>query len=241
MGIGLQFVIKQFAPFWKLDKASGSNAKCEMLEYRPLYIYKFKKVTWLPSYLVRLEFVWMFVCLYVSFHVGSTLHLDLVRLGQLLGGLRCVDKRIFNIMKVYIERNNMLVELIRFRKTILFIHVYFSEARNSMQHRSPNAILHSWSCQTVFIVIRLDTMGGRQVRPWPFNRCVVVDQPITLLLYDRQVRLWPFNRCVVVDHPIMLLLYDRQVRLWPFNRLRCRWSPNYAITLWSPGATLTIQ
>ena len=34
--------------------------------------------------------------------------------------LRCADKRIFNIMQVYIERNNMQVELIRFRKTYWF-------------------------------------------------------------------------------------------------------------------------
>ena len=48
-----------------------------------------------------------FGCLYVS----SSLHL--VRFGQLL---RCAHKRIVSIMKVYIERNNMQVELIRFRK-----------------------------------------------------------------------------------------------------------------------------
>ena len=36
-----------------------------------------------------------------------------VRFGQLL---RCAHKRIANIMKVYIERKNMHVELIRFRK-----------------------------------------------------------------------------------------------------------------------------
>ena len=34
------------------------------------------------------------------------------------------------IMKVYIERNNVQVELIRFRKNINFIHVCFCEARN---------------------------------------------------------------------------------------------------------------
>ena len=38
-------------------------------------------------------------------YVSSSLHL--VRFGQLL---RCADKRIVNIMKVYIERNNMQVE-----------------------------------------------------------------------------------------------------------------------------------
>ena len=38
-----------------------------------------------------------------------------VHFGQLLG-LSCVHKRIVSIMKVYIERKNMQVELIRFRK-----------------------------------------------------------------------------------------------------------------------------
>ena len=33
-------------------------------------------------------------------------------------------------MNVYIERNNKQVELIRFRKNIVFIHVYLYEARN---------------------------------------------------------------------------------------------------------------
>ncbi len=36
-----------------------------------------------------------------------------VRFGQML---RCAHKRIVNIMKVYIERNNIQVELIRFRQ-----------------------------------------------------------------------------------------------------------------------------
>ena len=47
----------------------------------------------------------MFVC------VRSSLHS--VRFGQLLC---CAHQRIVNIMKVYIERNNMEVELIRLRK-----------------------------------------------------------------------------------------------------------------------------
>ena len=48
-----------------------------------------------------------------------------VRYGQLL---RCAHKHIVNIMKMYIERNNMQVELIRFRKNIDFIHVYVCES-----------------------------------------------------------------------------------------------------------------
>ena len=46
--------------------------------------------------------------------------------------LRCAHKCIVNIMKLYIERINMQVEIIRFpKKNIAFIHVYFCEARNS--------------------------------------------------------------------------------------------------------------
>ena len=78
--------------------------------------------------------------------VSFSLHL--VRFGQLL---RCADKRIVDIMKVYIERNKMQVELIRVRKNINFIHVYFCEARNARQYRPPNATLDS-CCQTVSIV-----------------------------------------------------------------------------------------
>ena len=50
-------------------------------------------------------------------------------------------------MKVYIKRNNLQVEF----KKIDFIHVYFCEARNSIQYRTPNANLDS-GCQTVSIV-----------------------------------------------------------------------------------------
>ena len=47
----------------------------------------------------------MFVCIRTSLHS--------VRFGQMLC---CAHKRIVNIMKVYIERKNVQVELIRFRK-----------------------------------------------------------------------------------------------------------------------------
>ena len=62
---------------------------------------------------------WVFV------RITSSLHS--VCFGQLL---RCAHKRVVNIMKVYIERNNMRVELIRFRKKYRIIHVYFCGARN---------------------------------------------------------------------------------------------------------------
>ena len=92
-------------------------------------------------------FVCFYVCLFVSLFVSSSLHL--VCFGQLL---RCADKRIVKIMKMYIERNNMQVELIRFRKKNTdFIHVYFSKGMNTMQYRSPNASLDS-CCQTVSFV-----------------------------------------------------------------------------------------
>ena len=63
--------------------------------------------------------------------VGIRSSLHSVRFGQLL---RCAHKRIVNIMKVYIERNNIQVELIRFSKNIDFIHVYVCEARDFANH-----------------------------------------------------------------------------------------------------------
>ncbi len=51
----------------------------------------------------------LFVRLYVCLSLGP---LPLVHFGQLL---RYADKRIVNIMKVYIERNNLQIELIRCR------------------------------------------------------------------------------------------------------------------------------
>ena len=47
-------------------------------------------------------------------------------------------------MKVYIERNNLQVELIRYRKNVDFIHVYFCEVMDSMQYRPPN-VNHEFS------------------------------------------------------------------------------------------------
>ena len=55
----------------------------------------------------------MFVCIRSSLHS--------VRFGQLL---RCTHKRIVDITKVYIERNNMKVELIRFHKKILTVFTF---------------------------------------------------------------------------------------------------------------------
>ena len=60
----------------------------------------------------------------------------LVRLCKLL---RYVDKRTVSIMKGCIERNHLQVELIRCRKIVYFIPVYFFEAMDSMQYHPLNA------------------------------------------------------------------------------------------------------
>ena len=93
-------------------------------------------------------FVCLCVCLCVCQFISSLPHL--VRFGQLL---RCAHKRIVNRNKVYIERNNLLVELIRFYKNITFIHVYFGEARNSCN------IAHRTQLKTV--AVRQCLLGGR--------------------------------------------------------------------------------
>ena len=67
----------------------------------------------------------LFVCLWVSYP----------RFIQLLWAymLHCAHKRIVNIIEVYIERNNMQVVFIRFRKKkVDFVHVYVCERRNLM-------------------------------------------------------------------------------------------------------------
>ena len=64
-------------------------------------------------------------CLLTCFVRQSVLP-NLDRFGQLL---RFADKHIVNhVMKVYIERNNVQLKLIRYRKNMLTIHVYLCEA-----------------------------------------------------------------------------------------------------------------
>ena len=62
--------------------------------------------------------------------------LPLVSFGQLLS---YADKCFVNIMKVYIERNNLQVELIGCRNFFYFIHVHFCKSTDSMQYRPPPA------------------------------------------------------------------------------------------------------
>ena len=66
------------------------------------------------------------VCACVRACIRSSLHS--VRFGK---QLHCAHKRIVNIMKVYIERKNIQVELIRFRKKYRHFHINFCEARYS--------------------------------------------------------------------------------------------------------------
>ena len=68
-----------------------------------IYIYKFRKVKWLPVDVC----VWGCVCL-----LYSQLRTLFTYFGEVL---RCPHKRVITITIVYIARNNIQVELIRFR------------------------------------------------------------------------------------------------------------------------------
>ena len=87
--------------------------------------------------------VWLFVCLYVS---QSCIRFVLVSYYVLQINALSI------IVKVYIERNNMEVELIRFRKHIYFILVYFCDGFNAI---SPSELK---SCQWLCI-LSLGPMG----------------------------------------------------------------------------------
>ena len=104
----------------------------------------------------------MCVCVSVScLFVRSSLHS--VRSGQLLC---CAHKRIVNIMKVYIERKNMQVELIRLRKNLDFIQVYFRKATDSMQCRSPN------TNQEASNTNHFDSVSDSLGRPAALSQCM---------------------------------------------------------------------
>ena len=88
-----------------------------------------------------------FVCLLPSLHS--------VRFGQML---RCAHKRIVNIMKVYMDRSNIQVELIRFRKHIDFIRVYICEATGSLTTLCGQPIR------------QMAAIGHEQITNYPFAR-----------------------------------------------------------------------
>ena len=80
-----------------------------------IYIHKFKKVTWFAA--GRCGFVCVGVC------VGVCLCHRAVSFTYFGEVLRCPHKRIVTTTKVYIARNNIHVELIRFRKHSDFIDI----------------------------------------------------------------------------------------------------------------------
>ena len=86
--------------------------------------------------------------------IRSSLHS--VRFGQLL---RCAHRRIVNIMKVYIERNNMQVELIRFRKKIspLFTFTFAKRGIQCDSHVYAWIVFTTYACSIVITLIIRDT------------------------------------------------------------------------------------
>ena len=102
----------------------------------------------------------------------------LVRVCQLL---RYADNRIVNILKVYIERNILQVELIRYRKQVDFIHVFFCEAMYSMQYRPPN-VNQEFRTQTtlahfltVYADSRLRVNAWLVLKSWTYNDVLKLD------------------------------------------------------------------
>ena len=65
----------------------------------------------------------------------------LLRFRQPITLFRYADKRIVNVMKVYIKMNNLQLELMRYRKHFDFIHVYFCEVTGSIQFHPPIIII----------------------------------------------------------------------------------------------------
>ena len=78
-------------------------------------------------------FICLSVCVFFVRDVSVLSVLHSVRFGQLV---RCADKHLVNIMKVYIERNDMQVKLIRFRKIYaLFMYTF---AKRGIQCNIPH-------------------------------------------------------------------------------------------------------
>ena len=91
-----------------------------------------KSVKYIYINLGRSRYGTLFDCSAVRVFVFIRSSLHSVRFGHLL---RCAHKRIVNIMKVCIERKNMQVQLIPFRKNIDFFDVENLEAGNFIQRR----------------------------------------------------------------------------------------------------------
>ena len=113
------------------------------------------------------------VCMFSCLSVCHSL--PLVRFSQLV---RFVDRGIVNIMKAYIESNNLHVELIGVAVTnVNFIHVYFCgfNAISPTERKS-----RQWLSDTVHGILSLETMGvdnsrGSNLADFlSFNWCVVV-------------------------------------------------------------------
>ena len=88
-----------------------------------------------------------FVCLLASLHS--------VRFGQLL---RCAHKRIVNIMELYIERNNIQVELILFRKIPTLFTFTFARRECSR------------SALCLQPILKMTAIGHEQINNYPFAR-----------------------------------------------------------------------
>ena len=97
-------------PPWRAaERQQSVNIKHHLYMY--IYIYTFKKVTWLPSPLA------VCVCMRASVCACVWVWESAMRFIYVFWAAVHI-KRSVNIMKVYIERNNMQVELIRLRQKI---------------------------------------------------------------------------------------------------------------------------
>ena len=82
----------------------------------------------------------MFVCQHLA---------SFTSFGQLL---RCAHKRIVNIIKLYIERNNMQVELIRFRRTYrLYSRIHLRRGDDFRESRCVYSIFARWQSSSSFV------------------------------------------------------------------------------------------
>ena len=113
----------------------------------------FKKVTWWFAAVLVGGWMGGSVC------VGIRSSLHSVRFWQLL---RCAHKRIVNIMKVYIERNNIQVELIEFRKYWLYSRFRGEDFREPLYVYS---LFARWQQLATNKLIRIHSPDGSTPRP----------------------------------------------------------------------------